>query len=198
MKAGFAFILVAAVTLAALPARAQWRAAERVEPYAISGLTGIELYRSIGANGPKIGKSRVIAYTDFELTWSRDYRPTPEGGCTLAAARPKLVLIYKLPEPKNDLAPATRRLWQTFIAGIRVHERVHGEMIVEMVRKLEAASVGLTVADDPDCRKIRQALVEPFRKISNERVEKSHAFDREEMSDGGNVHRLILRLVNGD
>jgi predicted secreted Zn-dependent protease len=197
MKPGLS-ILAAIACLAAAPAHAERRAAERVEPYAISGSTGIELYRSIGANGPKVAGGRVIALTDFTLTWQRDYRPTGDGGCTLAAAVPKLTLIYRLPEPKGTPPPETRRLWRDFIAGVTAHERVHGEMIVDMVRKLEAASIGLTVANDPDCRKIRQALVEPFRRISNERVEKSRAFDREEMSDGGNVHGLILRLVNGE
>lgn len=191
-------ILISVAFMAAFPAHAEWRAAERLEPYAISGSSGIELYRSIGANGPKLGNGRVIALTDFELTWSRDYRPTANGGCTLAAATPKLTLIYRLPRPKGTLPSETRRLWQIFIDGVAAHERVHGAMIVDMVKKLETASVGLTVTNDPNCRKIRQALVEPFRKISRERVEKSRAFDREEMSDGGNVHRLILRLVNGE
>ena len=197
MKAGLS-ILAAIACLAPLPAHAEWRAAERLEPYAISGGTGIELYRSIGANGPKVAGGRVIALTDFTLTWQRDYRPTGDGGCTLAAATPKLTLIYRLPEPKGTLPSETKSLWREFIEGVTAHERVHGEMIVDMVEKLEAASVGLTIANDPDCRKIRQALVEPFRRISNERVEKSRAFDREEMSDGGNVQRLILRLVNGE
>lgn len=195
MKLGLA--LIAAFILVSLPAQAQWQAQERVEPYAISGKTGIELYRSIGEHGPRAGNGRTIAVTDFTLTWQRDFQKTPDGGCRLAAARPKLTVIYRLPKPKARLPLATQGLWQRFIDGVRAHERVHGDMIVEMVRKLEAASVGLTVKNDPACTKIRQALVAPFRKISNERVEKSRAFDRAELSDGGNVQQLILALVNG-
>lgn len=193
--------IMLAVAAYLLPFSAQageWRALERVEPYVVSGQTGIDLYRSIGAKGPKIGRTRVIAFTDFTLTWRRDYRPTADGGCTLAAATPKLTVIYRLPQPGPGLPAELRGKWDRFIAGIRAHERVHGEMIVDMVGRLEAASVGLTVANDPKCRKIRDALVAPFRKISDERVAQSRAFDRSEMSGGGTVQRLVLELVNGD
>lgn len=192
------WMTVLAAFFAPFPAHAGWQAVEKIEPYAISGDTGIALYRSIGEKGPKIGTGRTVAVTDFDLKWTRDYRPMADGGCTLASAVPRLVITYRLPRPAGKLPPATQRRWEEFIAGIHAHERTHGIQIVEMVKKLEAFSVGLTVAADPGCRKIRQAMVEPFRAISNERVAQSRAFDREEMKDGGNIHRLILRLVNGD
>ena len=190
-------LLILAGSFLPLAAHAGWKAVERVDPYAISGTTGIGLYRSIGQNGPKIGKRRTIAYTDFTLAWKRDYRQGKDGSCRLASAQPQLIIIYKLPRPDADLPPQTRRLWDDFIEGIRAHERKHGAMIVAMVKKLQAASVGLMVADDPGCTRIRQALVAPFRAISNERVAKSRAFDREEMRSGGDVHKLVLALVNG-
>ena len=177
-------------------ARADWRPVERMEPYSISGATGAELYASIGANGPKAGVGRVIAYTDFKLTWSRDYRESG-GACTLATARPKLVITYRLPKPKGKLPPATARRWDSFIAGVEAHERVHGEMIVDMVREIEAATIGLSVDDDPGCRKIRAVMTERLGAISTRQRQKSRDFDRVEMSNGGNVHKLILALVNG-
>jgi predicted secreted Zn-dependent protease len=177
-------------------ARADWRPVERMEPYSISGATGAELYASIGANGPKAGVGRVIAYTDFKLTWSRDYRESG-GACTLATARPKLVITYRLPKPKGKLPPATAKLWQAFIDGVEAHERVHGEMIVDMVREIEAATIGLSVDDDPGCRKIRAVMTERLGAISTRQRQKSRDFDRVEMSNGGNVHKLILALVNG-
>jgi predicted secreted Zn-dependent protease len=192
-------ILLAAL-LAVLPfaAHANWQATERVETYAISGSTGIDLYRSIGENGPKIGIGRAIAHTNFELLWSRDYRPQPDGSCVLATARPSLVITYTLPQPSGPLPPTLQRNWETFIEGIRAHERVHGRDIIEMVEAIEAYSVGLRAEADPDCQKVRQKLQARLGELSQAQRQKSREFDRIEMSDGGNIHQLILSLVNGE
>ncbi|WP_374566980.1 DUF922 domain-containing Zn-dependent protease [Nitratireductor sp. ZSWI3] len=173
-----------------------WKAIEKVETYAVSGSTGIDLYRSIGEHGPKVGSGRAIAYTDFKLTWQRDYRPRA-GGCTLVSAKPKLIIIYRLPKPQGALPPATQRLWDRFIAGVSAHEKVHGEVITDMVKKIEAVSIGLSADDDPDCRKVRRKLQAELPAIVEEQRRRSRDFDREEMSEGGNVHRLVLALVNG-
>jgi predicted secreted Zn-dependent protease len=180
-----------------LPALADWQAVERVEPYAVAGRSGIELYRSIGENGPNVGVGRAIAYTDFKLLWSRDYRPQADGSCVLASARPSLTITYRLPKASGDMPAATRRLWETFIDGVTKHEKVHGDFIVEMVRKIEATSVGLTAPADPGCQKVRAELQSRLGTLSQEQRARSREFDRVEMGEGGNVHRLVLALVNG-
>jgi len=189
--------LTLAGLVAAMPAQADWKPVERVQTYAVSGTTGIGLYESIGARGPQVGIGRAIAYTDFDLKWSRDYRPQPDGSCRLVTARPHLIITYRLPKPSAALPAPTRALWATFIAGVEAHERVHGAMIVDMVKAIEAVSVGLTVADDPACRKIRAELTGKLGLLSQEQRAKSRDFDRRELSNGGNVHQLILALVNG-
>lgn len=198
MKRGLLILAAAAAVFSVSPALAGggWEPVEKVETYAVTGKTGIDLYRSIGENGPNVGIGRAIAYTTFDLKWSRDYVPE-SGGCRLARARPWLTVIYRLPKPSRALPADTQRLWDTFISGIRKHERVHGKFIVEMVKKIEAYSVGLAVADDPDCKKIRQVLTKRLGELSQEQRARGRDFDRVEMRDGGNVHRLILALVNG-
>lgn len=192
--------LLIAACLAVLPfgAQANWQPTERVETYAISGTTGIGLYQSIGERGPKIGIGRAIAHTNFELLWSRDYRPQPDGSCVLATARPSLVITYTLPKPSDTLSPALQRNWETFIEGIRVHERVHGRDIIEMVAAIEAYSVGLRAEADLDCQKVRQKLQARLGELSQAQRQKSRDFDRVEMGNGGNIHQLILSLVNSD
>src|SRR5690606_16475258 len=103
-------ILAAACALAGWPApsHADWKPVERVEHYRVSGRSGIELYRSIGENGPLVGVGRAIAYTDFKLLWSRAYRPQADGSCTLASARPSLTITYRLPRAAGDLPAATK------------------------------------------------------------------------------------------
>lgn len=192
-----ALALAALPALAAPSAGAEWKPVEKVETYAVAGSTGIELYRSIGERGPLLGVRRAIAYTDFDLKWSRDYRPQPDGSCRLVSARPHLVITYRLPKPAGRLPAATGERWQAFIEGIAAHEKVHGAMIVDLVREIEAVSVGLSAADDRDCRKVRAALQERLGPLSQAQRARSRAFDQAEMGAGGNVHRLVLALVNG-
>jgi predicted secreted Zn-dependent protease len=183
-----------------LPAHAAagWKPVETIATYAISGQSGEELYRSIGENGPLIrgARTRTIAYTNFKLTWVRDYQRRGED-CVLASARPKLTVTYTLPKPSAPLPPAVRRNWDTFIAGVTAHEKVHGEGMIRMVRDIEAATIGLTVADDPKCSKIRDEMVKRLDAISKARVEESREFDRVEFGEGGNLWNLVAALVTG-
>jgi predicted secreted Zn-dependent protease len=178
-------------------AQAQWRYAEQVKTYPIAGQSGIELYSSIGESGPKVGSHvRAIAHTDFKLTWSRNYVPQPDGSCTLQSARPNLTITFVLPKPVTNLPPELEKKWAVFIEGVRKHELVHAEQIKSMVAEIEKVSVGLSVPADPKCTKIRASLTEKLGEISRTRVKASQDFDRVELSEGGNVHQLILNLVN--
>jgi predicted secreted Zn-dependent protease len=181
-----------------LPAHAaDWTAVEKTETYAVAGATGPELYASIGSKGPLLGQTRAIAYTTFDLKWSRDYRPQPDGSCRLVSGKPWLTITYRLPKPSQKLSGRVAENWQRFIEGMTAHEKVHGQHIKEMVDRIIATTVGVTVPDDPGCRKIRDVLQTPLAQASLEQRARSNAFDREEMSPGGNVHGLILDLVNG-
>jgi predicted secreted Zn-dependent protease len=197
METGLRSVFAALLILAPVAAHADWKPVEKVEPYSVAGKTGPDLYASIGERGPKAGIGRAIAFTNFKLTWQRDYRPQADGACTLVSARPKLIISYHLPKPAEKLAEPVAGNWRTFIEGVHRHERVHGQMIVEMVKEIEAFSVGLSASDDPNCKKIRTKLTERLAQISQAQRQKSKDFDRVELSDGGAVHQLILNLVNG-
>ncbi|MDF3150960.1 DUF922 domain-containing Zn-dependent protease [Mesorhizobium sp. XAP10] len=187
------------VALLALPltAHAEWKPVEKIEPYAISGQSGAELYRSIGEKGPKLGIARAIAYTNFKLTWGlRDYKPSGKD-CVLTAGRPKLIVTYTLPKPSRSLPPAVQKNWDTFIAGVAAHEKVHGASMVQMVHDIQAATDGLTVADDPKCSKTRAEVVKRLDAISKARVQASRDFDRIEFGNGGNLQKLVFSLVTG-
>lgn len=178
-------------------ARADWQAAEIVRTYAIAGQSGAALYESIGARGPKVsGERRAIAHTSFTLTWTRKYQVRARS-CILAAAVPKLTITYTLPKPAGALGVAARVSWERFIRGVTAHEKAHGEMIRDLTRAIEAATVGLTVPDDPDCRKIKTVMTERLSAIAAAHRRRNSDFDRAELSPGGKVHQLILDLVNG-
>ncbi|TGQ64254.1 DUF922 domain-containing protein [Mesorhizobium sp. M00.F.Ca.ET.186.01.1.1] len=187
---------VAALVSLPLAAHAEWKPVERVETYAISGQSGVQLYRSIGENGPNAGAGRAIAHTNFKLTWTRDYQPRA-GACVLVSAKPKLIITYTLPSPSSPLPATVQKNWESFLSGVSAHEKVHGAEIIDMVRKIEAATVGLTVADDPKCSKIRTEMTRRLSDISQAQRQASRDFDRVELGKGGNLQKLILALVNG-
>ncbi|WP_275785882.1 DUF922 domain-containing Zn-dependent protease [Pararhizobium gei] len=189
-----------ATCLAALPglAAADWQAVEKAAPYAIAGKTGPELYASIGERGPTIGGNvRSIAQTNFKLTWTRKYE-VQDGACVLVSARPKLVITYTLPKPSQKLPASTKRNWDIFIDGVRKHEQVHGDHIKDMVRKIESQTVGLRIPEDPGCRKIKTEMTKRLGALSQAQRQQSRDFDRLELNNGGNIHQLILNLVNGN
>ncbi|ANH03467.1 DUF922 domain-containing Zn-dependent protease [Shinella sp. HZN7] len=190
-----AALLLAALFLAGSAAAQDWQAVERVEPYSVTGSTGLEIYQSIGARGPKLGVARVIAHTGFKLTWTRKYE-RQGNACTITVNKPKLIITYTLPKLKTKLSEPLKSRWDTFLAGVTAHEKVHGDFIKDMVKEIEAASVGMTVENDPDCQKIRPQLQAKLGELSQAQRARSRDFDQVELSDGGNVHQLILQLVD--
>ncbi len=81
--------------------------------------------------------------------------------------------------------------------GLAAHERVHGQHIIEMVQAIQDVSVGLSAPNDPGCHKVRAELQSHLKRLSDEQRARGRAFDRIEMGDGGNVHQLVLGLLNG-
>ena len=190
-------VLAAGLMLVSSASAQEWKAVEQEKLYSVRGTTGAELYASIGERGPEVGGlMRTIAHTTFKLTWRRDYQPR-DGGCVLASARPKLIITYTLPRPASKLSGTVKANWDMFISGVRDHEKVHGDMIKAMVREIEQVSVGLSADNDPGCKKIREDLQRRLAAISQEQRRKSRDFDQVELGNGGNIHQLILRLVNG-
>lgn len=171
---------------------------EQVKNYAVMGQSGSELYASIGARGPVISDGRrTIAHTTFKLTWQRDYRPQADGGCVLARAKPKLIITYTLPKPQGSMPAEVASNWKQFADGLAAHEKIHGQQIIAMVEKIETFSTGLRAEADAKCQKVRAALQAQLKIISDERVALSRDFDRIEMGAGGNIQKLVFKLVKG-
>ena len=174
---------------------ADWQAVEQIKTYAITGRTGIDLYRSIGEKGPQAGV-QAIAHTSFKLTWTRKYE-VQGTACAITVAKPKLIITYTMPKPANPLPPDVAQNWARFIAGVEKHERVHGGFTKELVQQIQDFSLGLRVENDPDCKRIREVLTKRLGELSKAERARNAEFDRIELSDGGAVHQLILAFVNG-
>ena len=198
VKIAIRFWLMAVCLISSpMSAHAEWQAVEKMQPYAIAGKSGAELYASIGERGPKVGGiTRAIAHTNFKLTWTRKYEKQGDA-CTLVSALPKLTITYTLPKPTEQLPTPAAKNWQVFIDGVRSHEAVHGDQIKDMVKAIVASTVGMSVPYDPNCEKIKTELTKRLSGLSLAQRQKSREFDRIELSRGGNIHQLILNLVNG-
>lgn len=190
--------VVLATLLLSFPALADWKPIYRTVTYPIDGKTGIALYESIGHQGPVIGKGKIraMAHTGFKLTWTRKYEVV-NGACVLSVAVPKLVITTTLPRPRHALSGPVAKRFDRFIAGLEKHERHHGVLIEEMTRKIEAATKGLSVANDPGCVKIRREMTLRLGALSKEQQQLSNAYDAAEMGPGGSIETLVLSLVNG-
>ena len=90
-----------------------------------------------------------------------------------------------MPKPSKPLPLSVKAAWETFIDGVRKHERVHGADIEDMVRQIEATSVGLSVPDDPKCQKVRAELQKRLAALSAAQRQKSRDFDAVELGAGG-------------
>lgn len=189
------FSISALTALGAQATAADWQAVEQIKTYAITGKTGIDLYRSIGDKGPQAGV-QAIAHTSFKLTWTRKYE-VQGTACAITVAKPKLIITYTMPKPANPLPPDVAQNWARFIAGVEKHERVHGGFTKELVQQIQDFSLGLRVENDPDCKRIREVLTKRLGELSKAERARNAEFDRIELSDGGAVHQLILAFVNG-
>lgn len=187
--------VIAASSLAQNAHSADWQPIEQIKTYSIKGKTGIDLYRSIGSEGPNAGV-QAIAHTSFKLTWTRKYEPQGSA-CAITVAKPRVIITYTLPKPSTPLPVDVKQSWARFIAGVEKHERVHGGFVKELVQQIQDYSLGLRVENDPQCKRIREILTERLGELSRAERARNVEFDRVELADGGNVHQLILALVNG-
>lgn len=188
-------ILIACLPLWVLPAIADDAVIGKVveKPYSIKGATAYDLYVSIGEKGPR----GAIAHTDYSLTWKRLF-DEESGACSLVSARPIFTTIYILPKPAGKLKPPLDRLWRDFISGVRTHEKRHGAMLQDMVRTTQRRIAGARVENDKSCAKVKRVVSDIIEEERQTYRSRSRDFDRAELAEGGNLHRLILTFVNGD
>lgn len=186
--------IVSLLTLLTLPAHAETLL---TKTYAISGSTGPALYVSIGEKGPLLaGGRRVMAYTNWDLKWTRSYVRNG-AACTLTTAVPHLIITMNLPKSAKPLTGAVAAHWKTFISGIEAHEQVHAAAIRTMVETITRETVGLTQDNDPQCKTIRKVVLAKVQAANEAYKASSRAFDSVEMATDGNVNALVLALVNG-
>ncbi|WP_246252552.1 DUF922 domain-containing protein [Allomesorhizobium camelthorni] len=180
--------------LAASPALCGVKTTIRTETYSIAGNTGEALLDSMDRNGPRHGLlARAMAQTRYKVGWDVDWLRSGSK-CRLKSADATLSIVYRYPELTRPAPRKLERRWKAFLAGVRKHEEMHGQLARQMVLAAHNSVSRLARKDDLCIRSQRQ-----FDRIIDAVYAKYEArqaqFDDVEHGEGGNVDRLLFMLT---
>jgi predicted secreted Zn-dependent protease len=177
------------------PAMAGVTVAESQKTYAISGASGIALLQAMDKTGPKHGfLTRAIAQTSYSVSWTIEWGET-RTACRVKRAEGKLDITYTYPRVANSLSPRMQKRWNTFLLGVRRHEAHHGQMARQMAHAAEKSVAGMTIRNDPGCRKSRKEVKRRMSAVYADYEARQIRFDSKEHKGGGKVEDLIEALV---
>jgi predicted secreted Zn-dependent protease len=176
-------------------ASAEVKVTERTANYAISGKTGTALLDAMDRRGPKHGfLTRAIAQTRYAISWRIEWGETSTA-CRVKRLDGDLAITYTYPrisgKPSADLA----RKWETFHAGVKKHEEMHGRLARQMATAAEKSVGKLIVRNDRGCRKARLEAKRRMSAIYAEYEARQLRFDAKEHRQGGRVEGLIEALT---
>jgi predicted secreted Zn-dependent protease len=187
-------VLFGACMAAAGDAFAGVKVSEKTRGYEIAGRTGAALLAGMDRRGPKHGfLTRAIAQTRYSVSWTIEWGET-RTACRVKSIDGKLDIIYTYPSA-SDLPPGLERRWARFLAGVRKHERMHGDIARRMARAVEKSIAKVSVANDPGCRKARAEAKDRMTAIYADYEARQIKFDAREHREGGRVEGLIGALT---
>jgi predicted secreted Zn-dependent protease len=170
------------------------KVSERTRNYEVAGQTGATLLAAMDRRGPKHGfLTRAIAQTRYSVSWTIEWGET-RTYCRVKSIDGELDITYTYPNA-HKLPPGLERRWARFLAGVRKHERTHGDMARQMTRAVEKSVTKLTITNDPGCRKARAEVKGRMTAIYADYEARQIKFDAREHREGGPVEGLIEKLV---
>ena len=187
-------VLFGACVAVAGEAAAGVKVSEKTRSYEIAGKTGSALLAAMDRRGPKHGfLTRAIAQTRYSVSWTIEWGET-RTACRVKKIDGELDIIYTYPSTRG-LSTALERRWKRFLAGVRKHEKAHGDMAREMARTVEKSIARLSVDNDRGCRRARAEGKRRMAAIYADYEARQIKFDTREHGDGGRVEGLIEALV---
>jgi predicted secreted Zn-dependent protease len=170
------------------------KVSEKTRSYEIAGKTGAALLASMDRRGPKHGfLTRAIAQTRYSVSWTIEWGET-RTACRVNSIDGVLDITYTYPSA-GDLPPGLERRWARFLAGVRKHEKAHGDIARQMARAVEKSVGRLSIDNDPGCRKARREAKERMTAIYAAYEARQIKLDAREHRNGGRVEGLIEALV---
>ncbi len=129
-------VVFSACVAVAGEAAAGVKVSERTRGYEITGRTGAALLAAMDRRGPKHGfLTRAIAQTSYSVSWRIEWVET-RTACRVKSVDGELDITYTYPNARG-LPRELQRRWARFLAGVKKHERAHGDTARQMVRSIE-------------------------------------------------------------
>lgn len=195
MHAFFAACIVGAACTVATSAAAGVKVAVKTTHYEISGKSGQALVAAMDRKGPKHGfLTRAIAQTQYKVSWELEWAEK-DGNCRVRKANGDLAITYVYPKVSNRLDGALGKRWTQFLNGVRKHEEVHGSIARQMVAAAEKAIRGVATKNDRGCSRIRREVAKRVNAIYSQYEAKQIRFDKGEHKEGGNVEKMLFKLL---
>lgn len=195
MRAWAVSLCLAAGMCASSAALSAPRIATRTTYYEISGESGAAVLRELDRRGPKHGfMTRAIAQTRYTMSSESDWRHE-RGACVAVRPSVRLDIAYVFPKLAGKVSPALKQRWQLFFAGVTRHEETHGRIAREMAMAAEKAVRLIRIRDGKGCGRFQGEMKRAIGVVMEEHEKRQNRFDAVEHQKGGNIERLIARLV---
>lgn len=187
-------VVLGACVAVAGEAAAGVKVSETTRGYEISGKTGAALLAAMDRRGPKHGfLTRAIAQTRYSVSWTIEWTET-RSACRVKSIDGKLDITYTYPDAR-ELPRGMQRRWTRFLAGVKKHEKAHGDMARQMARAVEKSVAKLSIGNDPGCSKTRREVKRRTAAIYADYETRQISFDEREHREGGRVEGLVEALV---
>jgi len=187
-------VVFSACVAVAGEAAAGVKVSERTRGYEITGRTGTALLAAMDRRGPKQGfLTRAIAQTSYSVSWRIEWVET-RTACRVKSVDGELDITYTYPDARG-LPRGLQRRWARFLAGVKKHEKTHGDTARQMVRSIEKSVARVSVDNDPGCREARAEVKRRTAAIHANYEARQIDFDAREHREGGRVERLIDGLI---
>ena len=180
---------------ASVSAHAGVRATATTSTYKISGNSGQELIQEMDRKGPRQGyQARAIAQTTYDVKWNVGWQANG-GVCSPSQAEAIVYIKYRYPQLVGTSSAGVKNRWDRFMAGVRKHEEHHGKLAVDMVSAAQKSIARIRSAGDPSCARAKQEASRIMGTTSAQYEARQRQFDAVEHQPGGNVERLVGRLL---
>lgn len=188
-------ILLAVASLS--DSAAKVTSSERSVPYAVSGRTGMEIYRQIARKGPLLAGQRDHKVATTTLTFDiRDVKPAVKGSrCAILGVTVHVDVVFRVPKWSGKGSPAVRRAWSDFEAHLWRHERRHRDIALDYARRMERDIRRLSGNARAGCAGMAEQAQRLASASSAWHDRKQQAFDASWFGDGGQQFKYDRALM---
>jgi predicted secreted Zn-dependent protease len=195
----FPFLLAAALAGFSAPgARAKIVFKENTGHYTVTGLSGIDLGRSMLIGGAQtINMRHAIASTTTQFDFLDPVLAIEHGRCVVKDVTVQLNIKYQLPKwsGRDRASPGLRRAWDAFYAKLVSHEHTHGQIARNFSKKVEREMLNLSGTVVLGCKDFGAFSAMRFSALSRELKQLQLAFDRREDRADSEISRRQTTLL---